>query len=764
MNDLQKFYAELLDEVDTLQMADEDGNSHEQVFTMLATSLLADAGETENSQIKYDERITGRGLAHKINGYSLSENYETLDLYITIYNNTSEILNITKTEAESVIGKALAFFRTARYKDYVNAIDPSSEIYDLAHTLATSVQVSEILARVNVFLLTNGLVKAEVKQSDTAAGYKIFYHVRDLNYLYNLTEKTHNPIEISFEDAPLQCITVAQHNDDYQSYLAIIPGETLALIYEQYGARLLEQNVRSFLQFTGKINGGIRKTIKHEPHMFLAFNNGIAATADEVKILDTAAGKAIAWVKDLQIVNGGQTTASIFHTRQKDKADVSGIFVPVKLTLVRKKDKFTEIVARISEYANTQNKVSVVDLGSNKPFHIDLEKVSRTVWAPPALGKTSQTRWFYERARGQYKNARLKEGLTISRRNAFDLKNPKTQVLTKEDVAKYNNTWAPAVESKKNGKGPHVVARGNQKNYIQFIQHNTVKKPDNVYFEDTVAKAILYRTAEKLYGVKANAIGDMRYVTVPYSLAWLAFRTNYKLDLFRIWKQQSLSEPLKELLYQIMQHVDAYIHKNAPGSLVGEWAKKEDCWLAIQGETFRLSLDPIKGDLEKAGAQRRRQTEQELAYAEIDLNRERIESIPYTVWKRIEQWGYTSNNLTQFQYNAAGSIGDKLSTKKKLTESDIANGIKVLDVSIPLVPELFHQIDDSQDTTPALEFAVTIDQIKKVVSWDKRAKRLSDFEYRLMDSLANGSKSLSDHSQKLAKKNIEKAKKYGFRD
>lgn len=764
MNDLQKFYAEVLEEVETLQMADEEGNSHEQVFTMLATSLLADAGETENSQIKYDERITGRGVAHKINGYSLSENYETLDLYITIYNNTSEIQNITKTDAESAIGKASAFFRTARYKDYVNAIDPSSEIYDLAHTLATSAQVSEILSRVNVFLLTNGLVKADIKQSDTAAGYKIFYQVRDLNYLYNLSEKTHNPIEISFENEPLQCITVAQQNDDYQSYLAIISGETLANIYEQYGARLLEQNVRSFLQFTGKINSGIRKTIKGEAHMFMAYNNGIAATADEVRIIDTPEGKAIAWVKDLQIVNGGQTTASIFHTRQKDKADVTGIFVPVKLTLVRKKDKFAEIVASISEYANTQNKVSVVDLGSNKPFHIDLEKVSRTIWAPPAPGKTSQTRWFYERARGQYKNARLKEGLTLSRRNAFDLKNPKTQVLTKEDVAKYNNTWAPAVESKKNGKGPHVVARGSQKNYIQFIQHNSVKKPDNIYYEDTVAKAILYRTAEKLYGVKANAIGDMRYVTVPYALAWLAFRTNYKLDLFKIWKQQSLSEPLKDLLYQIMQHVDAFIHKNAPGSLVAEWAKKEDCWLAIQSEDFGLSFATIKSDMEtKATAQRRRQTEQEMADAEIDLNRQRIESIPYSIWKKVEEWGYTSGNLTQFQYNTAGSIGDRLSTKKKLTENDVTNGVRVLDIAIDSVPELFHEIDETQNAFTVADIPVTIELIKKVVTWYKRAKKLNDFEYKLMDSLGNGSKTLSEYSEKLARKNIEKAKKYGFR-
>lgn len=763
MSELLKFYEELLEEVSTLQMADEEGNSHEQVFTTFATSLLADAGETENSQIRYDERVTGRGISHKLNGYALSENYETLDLYITLYSSKSEIQNIGKAEAESALSKAAAFFRTARYKEYVNDIDPSSEIYDLAHTLATSQMVSETLARVNIFLLTNGIVKSEVKSSDTVAGHKMFYQVRDLNYLFNLSEKTHNPIEISFGEKPLSCISVSQQNEDYQSYLAIIPGETLADIYEQYGSRLLEQNVRSFLQFTGKINGGIRRTIKEEPHMFLAFNNGIAATADEVKIIDTPEGKAIEWVKDLQIVNGGQTTASIFHTRQKDKAELSGIFVPVKLTLVRKKDKFSEIVSRISEYANTQNKVSVVDLGSNRPFHIDLEKVSRTIWAPPAPNKTIQTRWFYERVRGQYKNARLKEGFTVSRQKAFDLKNPKTQVLTKEDVARYNNTWLSLADRKKGTTGPHIVTRGSQKNYIQFIQNNTVKKPDNQYLEDSVAKAIIYRTAEKSYGVRPNAIGDMRYVTVPYALAWLAYKTDYKLDLYKIWKQQSISEELKDLLYQIMLRVDDFIRENAPGSLVGEWAKREDCWLAIQKESFGISFDSIKADMEKKdGPVRYRQTDQEIEQTEFETARKRIESVPAAIWKKAEEWGRTSERLTQYQYNVAGTLGSKKGTKAKFTEGDVTNGNRVLDIIIALAPELFQDAENIPEEYNMDKVPVTIETVQRLVAWDKRRKRLKPNEYLLMESLASGNQGMLDSCQRMARANVEKAKKYGF--
>src|SRR5690606_27531164 len=203
----------------------------------------------------------------------------------------------------------------------------------------------------------------------------------------------------------------------------IIPGRALAVIYERHGSRLLEQNVRAFLQFTGKINKGIRNTILNEPHMFLAFNNGLAATAEEVEVSSTKDGRGllISKVKDFQIVNGGQTTASIYHTFNKDKKDISEIFVQLKLSVIKNRNNFSEIVSRISEYANTQNRVSVSDLSSNRPFHVELEKLSRSIFAPPVAGHSSQqTTWFYERARGQYKNARAKEGFTKARQRAFD--------------------------------------------------------------------------------------------------------------------------------------------------------------------------------------------------------------------------------------------------------------------------------------------------------------------------------------------------------
>ena len=433
--ELNKFYADVQEDIKAQLLSEEEGTNPEQIFTDFALALLSDAGETENYRLCYDEKISKRGVEHKVNAYALYENYETLDLFITIYNADSTIQAITKTDADKAIDRLAKFFRNSIYKDYVNELEESSEIFDLAQTLANVPEVKEFLTRANIFLLTNGEVKADLKSTDKVAGYPVFYRVIDINYLFNLSEKSRVPIEIDFESnrISIPCIESQSENEDYQSYLAIIPGEALATIYEQYGPRLLEQNVRSFLQFTGKINKGIRKTILEEQHMFLAFNNGIAATAEEVEIIDLPdnTGKAIGFVKDFQIVNGGQTTASIYHTWKKNNADISKIFVQLKLTIIKDRKNFAEIVGRIAEYANTQNRVSASDLSSNRENHVILEKLSRTIWAPPKAGETHQTRWFYERSRGQYKNERIRYGITPSPESSLISKTQEARCLLK---------------------------------------------------------------------------------------------------------------------------------------------------------------------------------------------------------------------------------------------------------------------------------------------------------------------------------------------
>ncbi|OWY22740.1 abortive phage resistance protein [Sphingobacteriales bacterium UPWRP_1] len=769
--ELMKFYIDLQEDVKASLISEEEGTNPEQIFTEIALSYLAEAGETENYRVCFDEKLSKRGVEHKINGYSLYENYETLDLFVTIYNAESSIQSITKGDAEKTIERAAKFFRNAIYKDYVKEIEESSEIFDLAQTLANAPEVREYLTRVNVFLLTNGEVKSDLKTSDTIAGYTTFYRTIDIKYIFNISNESRVPIEINFEQSgyKVPCIANVIENTDYQSWLAIIPGTALADIYEQYGARLLEQNVRSFLQFTGKINKGIRNTILKEQHMFMAFNNGIAATAEEVTIADLPnnQGKTIAQVKDFQIVNGGQTTASIYHTWKKDKVDISKVFVPVKLTIVKDRENFSEIVGRIAEYANTQNKVSASDLSSNRENHVLLEKLSRTIWAPPIFGETTQTRWFFERSRGQYKNERMRLGITPSKRKLFDKQNPRNQMFTKEMLAKYINSYEEVYSGKKIVIGPHIVVRGSQKNYAQFLNYNFSVKPDNIWFEDAVAKAILFITAEKVYGIKPNAIGDMRYITVPYSIAWLGYKLDYKLNLYKIWKQQSLGDLLKSKLHEIMSKIEDYIKINAPGSLYGEWAKKEECWIAIKNEGFGIDIDSLKSDLEsKSSEKRKKMSEDETQKAEIEASISRLKSIHIKTWKKIENWGRETLHLTQYQYDMASTLSSKIRNNKNITDIERNQGEVILNIVADLNPELFFDMDDffcEDNIKKKEEVDITIELIEKIVQWDKRNKRLDAYKYRFMVDLLEGKKTLTDRNKFLVRLNLKAIEKYGFR-
>ena len=134
--------------------------------------------------------------------------------------------------------------------------------------------------------------------------------------------------------------------------------------------------------------------------MFFAYNNGITATAEEITIKDTKNGRAITSLKNLQIVNGGQTTASCFYAREKEKAILTKAFVQVKLSVVKDEKLVEDIVPNISKYANTQNKVNKADFFANHEFHRRIEQFSMETIVPAAEGELPGTKWYYESKRG----------------------------------------------------------------------------------------------------------------------------------------------------------------------------------------------------------------------------------------------------------------------------------------------------------------------------------------------------------------------------
>ncbi len=786
MKELNKYYKSLVQEVIARQLANEEGDNQEQTFTRLCLELLSEAGETENADVAFYERALGTKNQQKINGYAIADNYETVDLFISLYEGYEEVYSVHKESIDNAAKRSINFFRRAIYSDFENEVEESSSIFEFINTLGNYQELRDALVRVNIFILTNGVYKGDLPVNAEVSGYKLFYRVIDINYLYQISEQAHAPITINLEEGGwrIPCLHAMSRNPDYEAYVAILPGEFLYNLYEVYGGRLLEQNVRSFLQFTGKINQGIRDTIKSKPHMFLAYNNGIAATADNMEV---DCNGFIKKISNLQIVNGGQTTASIYHTKKKDKVDISDIWVQVKFSIVKKKDEYAKIVSDISKYANTQNKVNNADFSANNLVLVELEKVSRYVMTPITPEKSIQTYWFFERARSQYKNLRLKEGFTSSRQKAFDLKYPRNQMFTKVELAKYINCFEEISESGKLVIGPHIVVRGSEKNYAQFIAKNlpsSPKKINNVYFEDTIAKAILFKKADELYGTKkkGNNIGELKSVVVPYTLGLLNHLVEGRLDFYKIWKNQKISKPLEDFIYSLMRQVNPFIMEVSTSNNYLEWAKKEECWIKVRdNHNWVYNINSILDDLiDLANPTKRKVTVNQLDDDSLEHNRKIVQSIPYKLWLKIAEWGAETGLLSINLQSKAKEIAHDLKYDHKLSSSSINRGMIIFDKVCEENYELLEEADElikeerteieqrkiQQNIIDGIdinEIDIDMELISKMVEFDKRKKILDDWKFKVMQDVVIGLRPLTEKLKYGFRLNLKALLRCGFR-
>lgn len=779
MNEIEKYYQSFMQDVVAIQAGNEDGDTQEQTFTRIAVDILAEAGETENADVAYDEKALGTRNQHKINAYAVSENYETVDLCISIFDFSETVPTISKAEIDRATTRITNFLKKAIEKDYVNEVAESSPIFEFANTLANFQELKENLVRVNAIILTNGEYKGDFPPSETISGYSVFYRIIDINYLYKISEQSRIPIELDFENFEgenfvIPCLSANTENQDYKAYIAIIPGTCLAKLYERYGARLLEQNVRSFLQFTGKINKGIRDTIRNEPQMFLAFNNGIAATADHIELDEE--NRCIKKISNLQIVNGGQTTASIYNTARKDKVDISKIFVQVKFSIIDNPDQYSNIVSRISRYANTQNKVNDADFSANNPALIAFEKLSRYILSPITAQNNMQTCWFFERARGQYKTLRSREGRTKSLQNAFDNKYPKYQMFTKVELAKFINAYQEVYEGKKLVIGPHIVVRGNEKNYAQFIANNlpdNVKKINNVYFEDAIAKFILFKTAEKRYGTKSNDynIGELRQVVVPYTLSLINIITNNKLDLYKIWKNQQVSPQLSDFIYDLMKQVNQFILDKSPVSHYIEWAKKEDCWEQVKYHSWAFNINEIKADLVDEKNPPKRNTDINISEEELFQNKETVKSIPAALWNEIGKWGKESGFFDITKQTVVSNIAYKLRQNKILADEEYRKGVEILDIVAARNEELLQETEKYTGKWVQMKKVkmsdddknlLILEQVRKMLNFNSDRNILSDEEKDFLFDILNGMQERDYDSDAMIVQCMQKLMKKGF--
>lgn len=511
----------------------------------------------------------GRHRPCRIIGYSLPEDSVRLDLFTALGANADPIL--ARRDIARLSGWAARFFEYAAKGDHARFENSPAALEAASLIVAELSRIEEV--RVNV--LTDAIVRDRAVEQITVLERPVETEVWDIERLYRAAgeEVTRDRIEIDFTKLlgrPLACLEMRPRPAEYETYLVVLPGRLIYDLFDQYGARLFEFNVRSFLQAKGAVNRGIQRTIKEAPGRFLAYNNGLTATADEIEVSTWHGETVINRLRGLQIVNGAQTTASIHRALKVDKLPLDEVAVSMKLTLVPS-TKLEEFVPLIARFANTQNPIQVADLSASDRFHQQFEALSETVWPPG-----EESRWFYERARGSYQMARNRQGSTPARRREFDLTCPRSQHFGKTDLAKYLMAWWGE---------PQIVSRGAQKNYAAFMfslreRFGQDWTPDKDFFRHTIAKALLFKAAQA--AVRKAHLQSYGANVVAYMIAFLAATHGEQLDLEGLWEAQQVSDEMHGLFAEWAPLIHAEIVASAGNRNVTEWCKKDDCWGEIK--------------------------------------------------------------------------------------------------------------------------------------------------------------------------------------
>jgi len=580
VGDLESHFRELASEIAVGASA--DGELKVTEFFKIFSRLAAENGDCPD--LDYAPVLHDANGGYRVDGYAIDipegSDSPSGDLHLAIcsYYQDDTLVTINAKEIDRAVAEVERFLRYAVTDRALNELEEESPTYRLALHLR---QYLPMVARVRLLVFTNASLKTRRKvfESRLIGKLPLTVNVFDIERYAKISSAGSDPVEVSFNEdfkGAIPCLAASMKAGGYTSYLFAIPGKVLADVYAAYGSRLLEQNVRTYLQARTGVNKGILKTIADEPDMFFAYNNGLTATASAVETADLGAGLiGISRIHDFQIVNGGQTTASLLYARDGMGRDLSKVYVQVKLSVIEE-GLLGEIVPKISEYANTQNKVSLADLAANSPSQIRIERLSKEVQVPLREGTLHPTRWFYERARGQYKN--LFAYKTVPQRTRLETEYPKSQVIEKTDLAKFELSF--------DGR-PHHVCEGAQKCFVRYVTSVLSHLRTNLgetWFRFAVAKAIIFKSLDQHIARSDwyKADKGLKAQTVAYAIAASAhaFRAaGRQMNLRRIWDEQEVPAGLLAWMLENSKRIHGVL-SNPPGSAKNpsEFCKKEYCW------------------------------------------------------------------------------------------------------------------------------------------------------------------------------------------
>lgn len=533
----------------------------------------------------------------KIDAYSVDIISNTINLLIADYNN-DDIKNITNDDKNTMSSLMLNFFENV-LKGFFRGTEQSAVYTQAAIDILKNINS---INKIHLIIISTNKISERVKdltlQPFCYQGkvFKVILDVIDFNRIYKTRAESFEKEDVIIDTEKygvkgIPCIKAQLGTDSYDSYLAVIPGEFLADIYDDYSSRLLESNVRSFLSFRGGINKGIRGTILNAREKFFTYNNGISATAKSIECkYCEGEGLLITKFTGLQIINGGQTTASLASTRIKDKASLKDIYVQMKLTVIKEDDP--EFVRNIAKYANSQNKVTSADLNSNHPYYTRIEDFSRKIYAPTINGNPYQELWFFERARGQYEQPMIKM-TTNKQREDYQRIRPKDKKFTKTDLAKYINSA---------NMQPYYVSWGADVNSTKF-QEQLEKDWDKdnsiyneYYYKELIGKAIIYKSLERIISKQDWYIENKAYrpQLVTYTFAKFVFEVNKKglnVDYKSIWDRQAILPSMEAELVKISKLAFDNMYGNREISNISTYCKNKLCWERLRDKSYDLSTN-----------------------------------------------------------------------------------------------------------------------------------------------------------------------------
>lgn len=570
------------------------------ILPSLLDAKLVDS-EDYNEAYYFEEREN-----LKINGYAVNESQERLQLFVIDEESIKDINDVSLTDIaisnkssyDDQFKRAERFVKKAFRGQLFNSIQDSDNVKVLASHLET-IQGIRQFDVVEIFLVTltpTVSFKGEQPQprrmefADVLVtrnyqfdGMKdskevlIVKKLIDINFLFNVMVSMgqRTSLIVNFVKRfgnGIQAVKAADE-DKFESYLCVFKADVLADLYKAESSRLLEKNVRSFLEFRG-VNKGIRETIKKEPEKFIAYNNGLTVTAVQAKVSEQNGLSLIEELTDFQIVNGGQTTASIYFSK-KEGIDVSKVRVMAKINIAKQSNELEleELINNISEYSNAQSRVSKVDLNSRNQQLVKIKQLSESVLTPSGI------KWFFERSKGDFNTMLKKAGKNKER---LKKEYPTKRRFTKEQLAKYFSAW---------GNEPYLVKKGGEKifrHFIEFISPEDISEAPEInrdFYEDIVSRVIIFTELEGIYGQGKNAIGQIRSAVVPYSMSILHAYTDgrgRKFDMLKIWKQEGLTSDLECFFEQLMKLMNELIKQYSASDDYGEYSKKSQLWDSIK--------------------------------------------------------------------------------------------------------------------------------------------------------------------------------------